>query len=224
MIGATTIRFMLLPEELDKRVKVVKRQHEIIHEQYAAGMTQKQLADNYGCSQRTIYNILHPDIYAKHLVSHRAYMRAHPEKRNGQQHGYQTKLLSRKKKIAAMSSSPNLSAFKLSCALLPSTSDMRRRLTDEQREEIRHRYATEKCTYRSLATDYGCSASTIGLVVNPAALERAREGSRQYSKLHRREQDPKKVNAYQQQLRARKRALRDAADEEARNSGTSEKL
>lgn len=55
---------------------------------------------------------------------------------------------------------------------LSPTQDRRRKLTDEQKEEIKRIYAEEKCGTRPLAKQFGVSRSTIQVIVNPAIKQR----------------------------------------------------
>lgn len=59
------------------------------------------------------------------------------------------------------------------------TTNKRRKLTDEQREEIRRRYPAEM--QKDLAAEYGVSCQTISTVTNPAyyARQKARKGALQ---------------------------------------------
>lgn len=50
--------------------------------------------------------------------------------------------------------------------------DRRRKLTDEQKEEIRRIYKTGVCGTRPLAKQFGVSRSTIQVIVNPSIAER----------------------------------------------------
>ena len=45
--------------------------------------------------------------------------------------------------------------------------DRRRKLTDEQRDEIKHKYGTGFCSLNGLAKEYNVSKKTILLIVNP---------------------------------------------------------
>ena len=58
--------------------------------------------------------------------------------------------------------------------------DRRRKLTEEQKEEIRRIYATGVCGTRPLARQFGVSKKTIQIIVNPDIAERAK----QYNKEH----------------------------------------
>jgi hypothetical protein len=58
---------------------------------------------------------------------------------------------------------------------LPPTKDRRRKLTDEQKEEIRKIYATGICGMRPLAKKFGVSRSLIQIIVNPDLAERKRQ-------------------------------------------------
>ena len=53
--------------------------------------------------------------------------------------------------------------------------DRRRKLTEEQREEIRRKYATGTVGTRPLAKEYGVSRSLIQVIVNPAIAARHHE-------------------------------------------------
>lgn len=50
---------------------------------------------------------------------------------------------------------------------LPPELDRRRKLSDEQKDEIRHKYATGSYSLMSLAKEYGVSKKTVLLLVNP---------------------------------------------------------
>lgn len=50
--------------------------------------------------------------------------------------------------------------------------DRRRKLTDEQKEEIRRIYASGVCGTRPLAKQFGVSRSLIQVIVNPNIAER----------------------------------------------------
>lgn len=58
--------------------------------------------------------------------------------------------------------------------------DRRKRLTDEQREEIKNLYATGFYSLNDLAKKFGCSKKTVLLIVNKDSAERAK----QYRKEH----------------------------------------
>lgn len=53
--------------------------------------------------------------------------------------------------------------------------DRRRRLTEEQKEEIRRIYATGVCGTRPLARQFGVSRSLIQVIVNPQIAERKKQ-------------------------------------------------
>ena len=50
---------------------------------------------------------------------------------------------------------------------LSETQDRRRKLTDEQKEEIKRIYETGVCGMRLLAKQFGVSRTTIQIIVNP---------------------------------------------------------
>ena len=55
---------------------------------------------------------------------------------------------------------------------LSENQDRRRKLTDDQKEEIKRIYAEGKCGTRPLAKQFGVSRSTIQVIVNPAIKQR----------------------------------------------------
>ena len=57
--------------------------------------------------------------------------------------------------------------YKSSSIKLPPEYDRRRKLTDEQRDEIRHKYKTGDYSLNKLAIEYGVSKKLILLTVNP---------------------------------------------------------
>lgn len=63
---------------------------------------------------------------------------------------------------------------------LPPNKDRRRKLTDEQKEEIRSIYAEGKCGTRPLAKQFGVSRSTIQIIVNPAIAERVKQRTKEH--------------------------------------------
>ena len=71
---------------------------------------------------------------------------------------------------------------------LPPNKDRRRKLTDEQKEEIRSIYAEGKCGTRPLAKQFGVSRSTIQVIVNPAIKQRHHD----YRAEHWRDYSPSK--------------------------------
>lgn len=50
---------------------------------------------------------------------------------------------------------------------LSSTQDRRKKLTDEQKQQIRELYSTGLYSQRNLANEFGVSKSTITIIVNP---------------------------------------------------------
>ena len=58
---------------------------------------------------------------------------------------------------------------------LPPEYDRRRKLTDEQRDEIRHKYKTGEYSLSKLAIEYGVSKKLILLTVNPESKRKADE-------------------------------------------------
>ena len=58
---------------------------------------------------------------------------------------------------------------------LSETQDRRRKLTDEQKEEIKRIYETGVCGMRPLAKQFGVSRTTIQIIVNPDRSERVKQ-------------------------------------------------
>lgn len=71
---------------------------------------------------------------------------------------------------------------------LPPNKDRRRKLTDEQKEEICLIYAEGKLGTRPLAKRFGVNRSVIQIIVNPSIAQR----KRQYMKDHWRDYRPSK--------------------------------
>lgn len=53
--------------------------------------------------------------------------------------------------------------------------DRRRKLTDEQKREIKRIYETGVCGTRPLAKQFGVSRSTIQVIVNPSIAQRQKD-------------------------------------------------
>lgn len=58
---------------------------------------------------------------------------------------------------------------------LSETQDRRRKLTQEQKEEIKAIYTTGVCGTRPLAKKFGVSRSTIQIIVNPKRAENVKK-------------------------------------------------
>ena len=58
---------------------------------------------------------------------------------------------------------------------LSETQDRRRKLTKEQKEEIKAIYATGVCGTRPLAKQFGVSRSLIQIIVNPSIAQKRKE-------------------------------------------------
>lgn len=63
---------------------------------------------------------------------------------------------------------------------LSETQDRRRKLTDEQKEEVRRIYATGIVGQRPLAKQFGVSRSLIQVVVNPEIAEKKRQRMKEH--------------------------------------------
>lgn len=70
--------------------------------------------------------------------------------------------------------------YKAEKIMLPDTLDRRRKLTLDERQEIRSRYEAGGCSYMSLAREYGVSKKTVNLICNDESDRVARE----YRKAH----------------------------------------
>lgn len=68
---------------------------------------------------------------------------------------------------------------------LNETQDRRRKLTEEQKEEIRRIYAKGTCGTRLLAKQFGVSRSTIQTIVNPEIAKRNHEYVAKHWRDHR---------------------------------------
>lgn len=67
--------------------------------------------------------------------------------------------------------------------------DRRRKLTDEQKEEIRRIYKTGICGTRPLAEQFGVSRTTIQVIVNPDIAERHRQRNKEHWRDYRRSKE-----------------------------------
>lgn len=63
---------------------------------------------------------------------------------------------------------------------LSEAQDRRRKLTDEQKEEIKRIYSEGKLGTRPIAAQFGVSRSTIQIIVNPAIKERHKKHSAEH--------------------------------------------
>ena len=90
---------------------------------------------------------------------------------------------------------------------LPEHLDLRRKLTAEQKAEIQKKYATGQYTMLGLAKDYGVSANTVLLLVNPDSKARHDRYMKGYLSQY---EVPKEVrNAAKRKSRRRKKRLLD---------------
>ena len=65
---------------------------------------------------------------------------------------------------------------------LPRELDRRVRLSEEQKDEIRHKYETGMYSQRQLANEYGVSRRLIVFVIHPDRYERAKKITAQHHK------------------------------------------
>jgi DNA invertase Pin-like site-specific DNA recombinase len=63
---------------------------------------------------------------------------------------------------------------------LPPNKDRRRKLTDDQKEQIRGIYATGICGMRPLAKQFGVSRTTIQIIVNPKRAEAVKQRTKEH--------------------------------------------
>ena len=88
---------------------------------------------------------------------------------------------------------------------LPEHLDLRRKLTAEQKVEIKKKYATGQYTMHGLAKDYGVSDNTILLLVNPDSKARHDNYMKGYLKQYDVPRDVR--NAARRNSRRRKKRL-----------------
>lgn len=72
--------------------------------------------------------------------------------------------------------------------------DRRRKLTDEQKEEIKRIYATKEYSQKRLAIKFGVSESTIYRIVTPNAELRRKDSNRKYWAEHKNNRSSEKNN------------------------------
>lgn len=65
--------------------------------------------------------------------------------------------------------------YKSSTIKLDPSQDRRRKLTEEQKEEIRRIYESGVCGTRPLAKQFGVSRSTIQIIVNPTRAAQVKQ-------------------------------------------------
>lgn len=90
---------------------------------------------------------------------------------------------------------------------LPPKFDRRVKLTDEQRKEIREKYATGLLSTRILATQYNVSRRTIQFIVDPEKYDRARNQFKERRKDGRYKPNKKEWAATQREHRHYKQGL-----------------
>lgn len=82
--------------------------------------------------------------------------------------------------------------------------DRRRKLSDEQKEEIRQLYAAGAGSMKALADRYHVSRSTVQLIINPDSAQRVKEYTRDHwREYHDRERSTRAVREtrrYKQRL------------------------
>lgn len=70
--------------------------------------------------------------------------------------------------------------YKSETIKLAPTQDRRRKLTDEQKEEIKRIYKSGVCGMRPLAEQFSVSRSTIQVIVNPNRAERVKQRNKDH--------------------------------------------
>lgn len=70
--------------------------------------------------------------------------------------------------------------YKSSSIKLSPEQDRRRKLTEEQKAEIRRIYESGVCGTRPLAKQFGVSRSTIQIIVNPSRAEAVRQRAKEH--------------------------------------------
>lgn len=92
---------------------------------------------------------------------------------------------------------------------LPKQYDRRIKLTDQQREEIKAKYATGLYSQYNLADEYYVSRRTISFILNPDKYEISKEQFRERRKDGRYKPDKETRNRTQRKHRAYKKRLYD---------------
>lgn len=82
--------------------------------------------------------------------------------------------------------------------------DRRRKLTEDQKEEIRHKYSTGFYSHRSLAKEYKVDKSTITIIVNPERKRKVQQRNKEHWKDY---VDREKLTAAQRKRRRYKQEL-----------------
>lgn len=75
--------------------------------------------------------------------------------------------------------------YKSSSIRLSPEQDRRRKLTEEQKEEIRRIYESGVCGTRPLAKQFGVSRSLIQIIVNPSRAEAVKQRAKENWKNYR---------------------------------------
>ena len=61
------------------------------------------------------------------------------------------------------------------CYTVGQTHDKRRKLTEDQKEEIKEKYSTGFYSYRILAKEYGVSKRTVNNIINPITAQKSKD-------------------------------------------------
>lgn len=99
--------------------------------------------------------------------------------------------------------------FRTETIKLPKKYDRRIKLTDQQRDEIKVKYATGLYSQYNLADEYHVSRRTISFIINPDKYEISKEQFRERRKDGRYKPDKETRNKAQRKHRAYKKRLYD---------------
>ena len=105
---------------------------------------------------------------------------------------------------------------------LNESQDRRKKLTEEQREEIKELYSTGLYSLNELAKQYNVSKKTILLIVNKESAERAKEYRKEHWKEWQRKGDEwnetvRKYRAYKQELYLKGELKEEEIDDDTEN-------
>lgn len=67
---------------------------------------------------------------------------------------------------------------------IPEKLDRRKKLTIEQKDEIKHKYQTGNFSLRQLAKEYNVCKKTIQIIVNPEIKQKTKEYQKEYHKTY----------------------------------------
>lgn len=88
---------------------------------------------------------------------------------------------------------------------LPQKYDRRRKLSEEQKDEIRHKYETGLYSLRILAAEYKVSKKLILVTVNPESAQKSKDRMKEHWRDYRMTKE--QAAAYRRNLRSYKKEL-----------------